>query len=137
VCGRQVWTAIVLLLLIRGVAACSDEPTEPSELPECTQEVVLRVGEGTTPSFSWTPACKLFFLLVEPAQGGEDLWSIITPGGNRLGPPVRYGIIPPDAEELVAPRPLLRGTTYNVVVFRHTGPGDDDGIQIGIIAFTP
>ena len=99
--------------------------------------VTLTITSGTTPTFAWTPRCRLFFLVVEPAESGADLWSIITRSENGLAPPVTYGTVPSGAEETVSPVVLQAGVAYKVAVARWTGPGDDDGETVGGHPFTP
>jgi hypothetical protein len=134
-CSRLARPVALLCLLGSGVH-CSDD-TAPSSLPECTGPVTLSVTTGTTPTFSWVPRCQLFFVIVEPAESGSDLWSIITRSENTLAPPVTYGEVPAGAEETDPPVPLEAGTAYKVAVARWTGPGDDDGEAIGMQTFTP
>jgi hypothetical protein len=118
------------------VSGCADD-IGPDELPECSGPVTLEVTPGTTPAFSWTPRCRLSFLVVEPDESGTDLWAILTRGENALAPPVTYGDPPPGAETLVPPVPLTSGTAYRVAVARWTGPGGDDGENIGAETFDP
>ena len=126
---------LALLSLAAGSLRCSDD-SGPEEVAECSGPVAVTVTAGAVPSFSWTPRCSLFFLLVEPAESGSDVWSVITRSENGLVPPVRYGQVPPGAEELEPDTPLESGTEYDVVA-RWTGPGDDDGEAIGTGTFTP
>jgi hypothetical protein len=118
------------------VSGCADD-IGPDELPECSGPVTLEVTPGTTPTFSWTPRCRLSFLVVEPDESGTDLWAILTRGENALAPPVTYGDPPPGAETLVPPVALTSGTAYRVAVARWTGPGGDDGVSIGAETFEP
>jgi hypothetical protein len=128
--------AVTLLFLLGSGIHCSDD-TGPGDLPECSGPVTVAVTAGTTPTFSWTPRCRLFFVLVEPDESGTDLWSIITRSENAIAPPVTYGEVPDGAEETDPPIPLESGTAYGVGVARWTGPGDDDGEIIGTATFTP
>ena len=82
--------------------ACTDNATEPEQLPDCAGEVSVAASSGTTPTFSYTPRCRIMFLLVEPAATGSDLWSVETSGRNRIGPDVRYGVVPAGAVQLDA-----------------------------------
>ena len=118
------------------VSGCADD-IGPDELPECSGPVTLEVTSGTTPTFSWTPRCRLSFLVVEPDESGTDLWAILTRGENALAPPVAYGDPLSGAETLVPPVPLTAGTAYRVAVARWTGPGGDDGESIGTETFEP
>jgi hypothetical protein len=134
---RQRIPPLFLVLATFTVFGCSDDSTRPAELAECTGAVTITVSAGTTPQFSWSPACRLFFLIVEPAATGDDLWLIITEGANQILPPVRYGTVPPGARELAPPTPLVAGTEYKVAVARYTGPGPQDGAIIAVQTFTP
>jgi hypothetical protein len=118
------------------LSGCADE-IGPDELPECSAPVTLAVTPERTPTFSWTPRCRLSFLVVELDEGGADLWSVITRGENSLAPPVSYGDPPAGAETLTPPIPLTSGTLYRVAVARWTGPGGDDGQSLGAETFEP
>lgn len=125
-------------LLLPGALACADSAGPNStNLPPCTSDVAITVSSGPAPRFSWSPACKTFFLLVESVGTGADAWSIMTPGADELAPGIRYGTVPAGAEELDPPASLSSGSSYAVHVFRHTGPDSDDGILIGSQTFTP
>jgi hypothetical protein len=128
-----------LMTLLCATACNSDsDGTGPGqELPECTGDVSIQVSTGTQPTFSWTPACRLFFLNVEPANSGGDLWPIISPGANRIAPGVKYGVVPAGAEQLQAPVPLQAGQSYKVALARYTGPGEEDGVLAGVQTFMP
>ena len=123
------------LLVSLASLACDDEPT--AALSDCTGPVSVQVSGGTVPRFSWTPACRLFALIVEPEASGQDLWFIITEGGNSIAPGVTYGQLPAGAEERQSPAALLGETAYKVTVHRWIGPGGDDGELIGVQPFTP
>ena len=128
---RGRWAALTL-----GLAACSSDPTSPGgPVPECTGPVTIEVSSGTTPTFDWSPACRLFFLIVE--LGADDHWLVITDSTNAIAPPVRYGVLPAGARQRDPPTPLEAGRTYDVNVGRWTGPGAEDGVLIGSRIFTP
>ena len=128
---RGRWAALSV-----GLAACSSDPTSPGEIvPECTGPVSIEVSSGTMPTFDWTPACRLFFLIVE--LGADDQWLVITDGTNAIAPPVRYGVLPTGARQRDPATPLEAGQTYDVNVARWTGPGPEDGVLIGSEFFTP
>ena len=127
-------------LAILGAAlalGCGEDVSGPGDLEDCPAAVTVAVGSGTTPTFSWQPACRLFFLNVEPAAAGTDLWTIGTLGENGIAPPVVYGTLPAGATQISGPAVLQPGTAYKVVLGRFTGPGDDDGEIIAIQQFTP
>jgi hypothetical protein len=119
-----------------GLSGCSDE-IGPDELPECSGPVTLEVTSGRTPTFSWTPRCRLSLLVVELDEGGSDVWSILTRGENALAPPVTYAHTPAGAETLIPALPLTSGTGYQVAVARWTGPDGDDGESVGVETFEP
>jgi hypothetical protein len=83
---------------------CADDPLDAESLEDCPATVTISVGAGTTPSFSWQPTCRLFFVNVEPALSGTDLWTIISLGQNGIAPPVVYGQVPSGATELTRPK---------------------------------
>jgi hypothetical protein len=116
--------------------ACSSDSTSPGDLPVCTGPVTIAVSSGTSPSFSWTPACRLFFVNVE--LGASDQWSIISDSANAIAPPVRYGVVPAGAEQSTSDvTPLEAGQTYDVNLLYWTGPDAQDGTFIGSQEFTP
>ncbi|HYO46177.1 MAG TPA: hypothetical protein VEY33_05755 [Gemmatimonadota bacterium] len=97
--------------------------------------MTISVSSGTSPTFDWTPACSLFFVLVE--LGASDQWLVISEGTNAITPPVRYGVQPPFAFQRDATIPLQAGQTYDVTLARWTGPDREDGTLIGNQNFTP
>ena len=127
--------AVALCTTACGSDAQSTGPEQP--LPECTGDVSVQVSAGTQPTFTWTPACRLFFLNVEPATSGEDLWLVISRGANRIAPGVTYGILPAGADQRESPAPLVGGSPYKVALGRYTGPGAEDGVLVGVKTFTP
>jgi hypothetical protein len=129
------WKPLAALGVV-WLLGCSDE-IGPDELPECAGPITLEVTPGTTPTFSWTPRCRLSFLVVELDESGSDLWSILTRGENALAPPVTYGDPPAGAETLTPPVPLTSRTAYRVAIARWTGPDGDDGENIGAETFEP
>ena len=130
----------VLILLFFVISSCSDDdpasPRSQTPLAACSGPVTVAVGLGRTITFSWSPACSLFLLLVENNSGG-DQWSIITDSTNAITPPVTYGVVPPGATADFPPATLVSGTSYVVIVFRWTGPGKQEGVPIGSEMFTP
>lgn len=130
-CARPV---CVLAILASGLA-CGYDSTSPGGQAACTGNVSVAVSSGTTPSISWTPACKAFLVLVE--DNGGDVWGVISDGTNAIPTPVQYGVVPPSATELTPPSALSPGTAYSVAVHRWTGPGAQDGALIGTKPFTP
>ena len=129
---RGLWTAGLCCALV----ACSSDPTSPGgPVGECTGPVTIDVSSGTSPTFDWSPACRLFFLIVE--LEADDYWLVITDSTNAIAPPVRYGVLPAGARQRDPATPLEVGQTYDVNVARWTGPGPEDGVLIGSEFFTP
>lgn len=118
------------------LAACSDSTGVGSGAPPCPDSVNVSVTGGTTPTFSWTPACRVFFLNVE-LPGGADQWNVISDSANAIAPPVTYGTVPLGAVGTPGATPLSVGTSYTVYLFRWTGPGAQDGVLVGSKSFTP
>jgi hypothetical protein len=123
-----------VLAVAVGSLACSDD-ADPPDQTACTGDVTVSVSSGATPTISWAPACKAFFVLVEADAG--DAWGAISEGTNAIATPVQYGVTPTGATEHTPPAILTPGAPYDVTVFRWTGPGGDDGVPIGITSFTP
>jgi len=119
------------------VLGCSSDSTSPgAATPVCTGAVTIAVSSGTSPSFNWTPACRLFFVNVE--LGATDQWNIASDSTNAIAPPVQYGVVPAGARQLTPNvTPLQAGQTYDVNLFYWTGPGAQDGSFIGSQNFTP
>lgn len=133
---RNVFRQIGLLSAL-VVVACSgtSEVAGPSELPECSGPVAVNVSAGTTPTFSWMPACKLYYLDVSAANGSRQMWSLGTNFRNTIAPAVAYGMVPVGATQNQAPVPLVAGTAYRVfVAFALSASGDQFA---GEKVFTP
>jgi len=77
-------------------------------------------------------------VLVEDPANGEDQWGVESDSANAIASPITYGIVPKGAtKQFRAPTALVAGHTYQVAVFRFTGPGHADGVIIGQASFTP
>jgi hypothetical protein len=128
---------VPVLLAVALCSGCDDDTTDPVVLEDCPAAVAVVAGSGLNPTFNWQPQCQLFFINIEPADAGNDLWTVITRGENGISPTVTYGVVPAGATQLTEPAVLEAGTAYKVVLARFTGPGDDDGEIIAIEEFTP
>ena len=131
------WTAMLMLLV--GLAACGDDSTEP-EVAACTAEtgsVTASVDVTGTPVFAWDPDCAVSSLLVEHSVSGAggDVWFIDSsvggpPSGpapdpaNVISPPITYGTtsLPAGVQTAYGPDPLVRGTSYLLILFRLVDP---------------
>ena len=137
---RHLGVAGFLLALAAGSCTTSTEPT----LLACTDPSIsggggelLLVSSGTTPSFSWSPACKAYSLLVTDSIGNM-MWGVISDSGSTMAPGVSYGVVPTGPHKQVqAPVPLLTGKSYAVGLYRPyvTTPTPSD--VLGAIAFRP
>lgn len=125
------------LLAVALAWGCGNDSTDPGALEDCPATVAVVVGSGPNPTFNWQPQCRLFFINVEPADAGGDLWTVITRGENAISPTVTYGVVPAGATQITEPAVLEAGVLYKVVLARFTGPGDEDGEIIAIQEFTP
>ena len=131
--------SLLVVLMASGVTACDGDDPSSANLEPCDGPVEISVSSGTEPRFTWSPACTLFFLNVEPAESGGDIWGVISDGENVIAPGVRYGVVPEGAEQFTdeSVPELVEDSTYKVVVAYHTGPGEQDGELAGIEEFTP
>ena len=126
------------LIAIALVSLACDDAMGPGTLPECSGPVTVAVGTGTLPILRWTPACRLFLVLVEDPGSGGDQWGVLSDSSNSIAPPVTYGTSPAGAtKELLPPAVLQHGHVYHLSVFRFTGPGHEDGVVIRQTDFTP
>ena len=130
-------TAAAQALSVATLSCSDDEATGPPDLsvPVCTTTVALTVSPGTTPTFNWAPACRLFSLGVEPVNTGLDLWVIVSSNNtNSIAPPVVYGQIPAGAVQTGDPIALEEDVGYQVVVIALSA---DDQVLAGSEFFNP
>jgi hypothetical protein len=129
--------SLMVALSCGMVLACSSDATDPgATTPICSGPVTIAVSPGASPSFTWTPACRLFFVNVE--LGATDQWSVISDSTNAIAPPVQYGVVPAGAQQSSSEvAPLQAGQSYDVNLFYWTGPGAQDGTFSGSQDFTP
>ena len=79
---------------------------------------------GLTPVIRWTPACRLFLVLVEDPTAGTDQWGVLSDSTNGIAPPVTYGTLPAGAtKELTPPVNLQTGHVYRLGVFGSPAQG--------------
>jgi hypothetical protein len=124
-------TLAVFLVGLLAVIACKD----PLAASDCPDQVQISVSPGTTPEFDWTPRCHLVGLLITSTYTGGTVWSLGGPqhgvcgdeGGdcywrNTLYPPIRYGVVPRDAQQTFPPdqkpEALRVGWPYEVRIWR-------------------
>jgi hypothetical protein len=126
-------------LLAASAGACGDDSTGPDRLAACSDAVTVAVGPGTTPDISWTPRCGAALLAVEEvgaSSGLEIKWHVLALE-SLLEPPIRYGVAPDGAVDIIAlpPTPLVSGRTYRVTV--HGRGAGLSFVELGSATFTP
>lgn len=108
-----------LLGVLLGLSslACGDSPvTEPDVLAVCATTVRVTATAGTTPTFDWSPRCRVGGVLIEPIERGiGDRWSIRS-DSNTIAPPLPYGVEPAGARTVAPPQPLEAGKDYRIVL---------------------
>jgi hypothetical protein len=122
-----------LMLAIATVMGCggSSDVTGPEFIGPCTGNVTVSVSGSTTPTFTWTPACRVIGLLVE--LEAADQW-FLEATGDGFASGVHYGTVPAGATAQESAKPLVSGTTYEVILFRGTS---ESGAIAAIKEFTP
>ena len=109
------------------LSACGDATAPEEQVEQCTDDtgsVVVTVGAGLTPSFTWSPACTVAAILVE--EGADDRWFAGAPT-NVIAPPVTYGS---EGWSLMAPVPLQAGHTYTLSLWRLVPPASNPQCQV-------
>jgi hypothetical protein len=117
-------TALVLV-------GCGGDSASTAVDAICAGPILVAVGQGTTPSISWSPACKAQAISVEDVNSGTIVWSIANRDGMTT--PITYGSKPVGSTTGVEAAALQRGTAYDITVFEGLPP-------IGVIGeqtFTP
>jgi hypothetical protein len=139
---RRFSITVACVMFGLGLLSCATS-TEPSVLP-CTDPsisggggILLSVGTGTTPSFSWSPVCKAYSLVVTDSVG-TTMWGVISDSGSTLAPSVDYGTIPAGPHtQLQAPVALQTGKSYAVGLYRpYTGSPTPSHV-LRAVAFRP
>ena len=128
-------SALVALAAAISASACGDAVS-----PVCPGDIVtVTASSGTTPEFTWTPACPVAQLDVDDmTQGGVNVWRISGQGTNAIAPGLRYGETPTGVVQLRAPDPLVAGREYRLTVLRWVGDAQSGGLAGGGVArFTP
>jgi hypothetical protein len=126
-------------VLLSGLAACGDDPAGPRRAPLCEGPVTVSAGPGVRPELTWSPACRVHVLSLENLSDGTSTWFLLAdPFTQRaLVPPIRYGVVPPDALDLTSglTMDLQTGTRYEVTLIINQSPGGD--VVIGRAEFVP
>jgi hypothetical protein len=130
-------TTLSALTVLTVLSACSDSNDPTSD---CPTDVAITVSTGTTPQFSWSPACRAYQVGVNASTG--PVWAIgfnfSNPAkANAISTPVSFGDSLAVGDSLVA-HPvdeLTPGQTYTFYVFGLTKVGQS--VKLGQQTFTP
>jgi hypothetical protein len=96
------------------VTAC-ERPLDPRIGEDC-QYVEVRIKSGPSPTFTWTPQCRMGQLEVVHDATSTYAWHLRSDSAIVSG--VRYGEPPSMVEQLVPATPLVAGDSYYVRVGR-------------------
>jgi hypothetical protein len=131
--ARRLALAGAAVLLVVGCG--SSDPTD-----DCPTSVEVSVTEGTTPSFSWSPACRAYQVSVNDVSG--PVWAMGFAFGNpakanAILPPVAFGDSLAVGDSLAPPPPLAltAGHTYTFYLFGLNAVGQS--VKMGQQSFTP
>ena len=94
-------------------------------------QIEINVSEGLTPTFSWTGGNARMLTVMSSGEAGANMWGIMTIAPSDFASPVTYGEVPSGAIEVFPLKPLVAGTTYQVMIM-----GVQEG-TIGAKEFTP
>ena len=126
---------VLLGVLLLGCEA-GQEPN-----PCGPERVTVMASMGTTPTFTWAPACGVTAINVVEAQpDGPGVWHVeTTDNRNTIASEVRYGQRPAGTTVRAGPVPLVAGRTYSVLLLVAEPLSDGTtGISgIGDLTFTP
>jgi hypothetical protein len=108
---------VIASLLLLGGCSSDDDPTGPAvALSPCTGAINVTVSSGTTPTFSWTPACTVAFMIVE--EGASDRWLLEAIDPTKgIAPGVRYGTVPVGVRESSPAVALTPGRVHDVTMY--------------------
>ena len=127
---RPIRTRATAAKMLLALVGCGDGVSGSGGCPGL---VTVTAGSGTTPEFGWSPSCEARMLVVEDpsvAQGQGRTWQFT----GVFRPPIRYGVLPVGAGEIIPAEPLVVGTRYLVTVFRE---GETFPREVGSASFTP
>ena len=130
-----------LLLSVVTLLACSSSggPVRVEPVPQMTQLVSFTITQGLEPEIRWSPDSGLGWLHVGRRDKNQIVWEIRTRDStNSLRQPIRYGIVPPEAELMTAPTTLEAGVEYEISVGRFQNFLNSFGlVQVARIKFRP
>ena len=135
---------IALVSLVFGLVSLSCKSSTGPSLLSCSDPSIsggggeiLTVSSGTTPTFSWSPGCLAYSLVVTDDTGAV-MWGVASDSGNTMPPPVGYGVVPGGPHhQLQAPTALIAGKQYAVGLYRFYIGSPTPSDVLGAIAFRP
>ena len=140
--ARFSWILVAGALVAFGCGGeTGTNPPPPGEEPDpvdstvCVGSVDITVSAGTTPTFSWSPDCKIGRLIV--MDGPLETWGTETLGENIYESPIVYDVPPPGAVEPEPAVPLIAGRTYTVSVYKWFSVAPESLVFLGEQNFTP
>ena len=129
-------SVIVLSLATLSIGACVDGTASSTRTGTCAATFVASASAGTTPTFTWTPAvCNVSTVVVTTSGGTSAIQWSVGAATNVIASGVKYGVVPPGAEESAPATPLVAGTTYQLLLYRRTAT--DVLVLAGSQTFTP
>jgi len=110
-------------MLILAAGCGSDSIAVPEQPAACDGPLAVTVSGGTTPTFSWSPACGVSDLVVvkSTAAGDSLVWGISAPEAVRFGGPITYGNPPSFVTQSPHAAPLVPNASYHVDVYMTIG----------------
>ena len=121
---------------ILAASSCSGtDAISAEDLPGCSGPVSISVSTGTTPTFSWTPACKVYFLDIGVVDTNQEIWAVGNfDAKNTIAPGVKFGVTPAGTRLIEGPVPLQSGKAYSIFIAFYNNGVETDG---GRLTFTP
>jgi hypothetical protein len=120
----------LLLCLLTALPSCGGDPNAANA--GCEDAVSVGVGTGLTPKIIWLPNCAVYNLVVLEGVGPHSFeqqngtWAVESQPdsygvpNNRLYSGIRYGEVPQDGRQVIAPAPLVAGQAYTVYLNVYT-----------------
>ena len=98
---------------------------------------VFTIGSGTTPTFTWEPACTAHEIVVMDSVANL-MWDVRSDSGSTIASGVTYGVIPPGPHtQTQAPVALVAGKSYAAGLYRNYFSSPTPTDVIAAKAFRP